>query len=113
MLSKIEAIIREEKLDSVREALEQDGYSGITVCEVMGRGRQGGLKLQWRTKEYRVDLLPKVKIEVVVLDKDVSKTVATIMSKARTGDIGDGKIFVFPVENVIRVRTGECGVNAL
>ncbi len=113
MLSKIEAIIREEKLDIVREALEKTGYYGITVSEVRGRGRQGGLTLQWRAGEYHVDLLPKIKIELVVLDEDVSRTVNTIMTHAKTGDIGDGKIFVIPVQNAIRVRTGEDGANAI
>ncbi len=112
-MKKIEAIIREEKLDAVREALAKSGYVGMTVSEVSGHGRQGGLKLQWRAGEYQVDLLPKVKLELVVLDGDVQNTVNTIMSSARTGDIGDGKIFVLPVDDAVRVRTGEEGDRAI
>ena len=112
-MKMIEAIIREEKLDAVRMALEKSGYFGMTVSEVSGRGRQGGLVLQWRVGEYKVDLLPKVKIEVVVLDEDLPKTLNAITACARTGEIGDGKIFVIPVENAVRVRTGEEGENAI
>jgi nitrogen regulatory protein P-II 1 len=112
-MKKIEAIIREEKLEAVKVALEKYGYFGMTLSEVSGRGRQGGLSLQWRVGEYRVDLLPKLKIELVVLDEDVSKTVHAIVTSARTGEIGDGKIFVLPVENAVRVRTGENGDNAI
>jgi len=110
---KIEAIIREEKLDAVRTALQNSGYYGMTVSEVSGHGRQGGLNLQWRVGEYKVDLLPKVKVEVVVLDEDLSKTLNAITSAARTGEMGDGKIFVLPVEDAVRVRTGEEGENAI
>jgi nitrogen regulatory protein P-II 1 len=112
-MKKIEAIIREEKLEVVRKALETSGYYGMTVSEVSGRGRQGGLTLQWRVGEYRVDLLPKLKIEVVVLDEDVLKTLDAIATAARTGEMGDGKIFVLPVEGAVRVRTGEGGDNAI
>jgi len=112
-MKKIEAIIREEKLDAVREALANGGYVGMTVSEVSGHGRQGGLKLQWRAGEYQVDLLPKLKLELVVLDGDVQSTVNTIMTSARTGDIGDGKIFVLPVDDAVRVRTGEEGDRAI
>jgi nitrogen regulatory protein P-II 1 len=112
-MKKIEAIIREEKLEAVKAALEKYGYFGMTVSEVSGRGRQGGLSLQWRVGEYRVDLLPKLKIELVVLDEDVSKTVHAIVTSARTGEIGDGKLFILPVENAVRVRTGENGDNAI
>ena len=112
-MKKLEAIIREEKLDGVRKVLEQNGYYGLTITEVSGRGRQGGLSLQWRVGEYRIDFLPKVKIEVVVLDEDVPRILNAITTSARTGEIGDGKIFVIPVENAIRVRTGEHGVNAI
>jgi len=86
---------------------------GITITEVTGRGHQKGLVLQWRAGEYRVDLLPKLKVEVVVLDEDVSKVAASIITAARTGEMGDGKIFIMPVENVIRIRTGEDGINAV
>jgi nitrogen regulatory protein P-II 1 len=112
-MKKIEAIIREEKLDAVREALEEDSYFGITVSEVCGHGRQGGYTLQWRVGEYHVDLLPKVKLEVVILDEDVPRIVQTIRTAARTGDIGDGKIFILPVEDAVRIRTGDAGNDAI
>ena len=112
-MKKIEAIIREEKLEAVKKCLEDVGYMGITITEVTGRGHQKGLVLQWRAGEYRVDLLPKLKVEVVVLDEDVSKVAASIITAARTGEMGDGKIFIMPVENVIRIRTGEDGINAV
>jgi nitrogen regulatory protein P-II 1 len=109
----IEAIIRQEKLDAVKTALEASGYFGMTVSEVSGRGRQGGLTLQWRVGEYKVDLLPKIKVEVVVLDEDVTRILNVITTAARTGEMGDGKLFVLPVENAVRVRTGEEGDNAI
>lgn len=112
-MKKVEAIIREEKLEPVRKALEEHGYFGMTVSEVSGRGRQKGIPLQWRVGEYRVDLLPKIKIEVVVLDEDLPITINAIANNARTGEIGDGKIFVFHVENAVRIRTGEEGENAI
>jgi nitrogen regulatory protein P-II 1 len=112
-VKKIEAIIREEKLDQVKKALEDNGYFGMTVTEVSGRGRQKGIPLQWRVGEYRVDFLPKLKIEIVVLDEDIPKTLHCIAVNARTGEMGDGKVFVLPVENAIRVRTGEEGENAI
>jgi nitrogen regulatory protein P-II 1 len=95
----IEAIIRQEKLNAVKTALEAGGYFGITVSEVSGRGRQGGLTLQWRVGEYKVDLLPKIKIEVVVLDEDVARILNAITTAARTGEMGDGKLFVLAIEN--------------
>ena len=106
-MKKIEAIIREEKLDAVKKALEEKSYFGMTVSEVSGRGKQKGIALQWRVGEYRVDLLPKLKIELVVLDEDVSTAIDAIVRNARTGETGDGKIFVLPVETVVRVRTGD------
>src|SRR5512136_3068724 len=109
-MKKIEAIIREERLDAVREALGACGTCGMTVSEVSGRGRQGGLTLQWRAGQYQVDLLPKLKLEMVIPDEDVPRTVNAIMQSARTGEIGDGKIFVLPVEDAMRVRTGEEGI---
>lgn len=112
-MKKIEAIIREEKLDAVRKALAKDSYSGVTVSEVSGHGRQGGYTLQWRVGEYHVDLLPKVKIEVVILDEDVPRVVNAIRMNARTGEIGDGKIFILPVEDAVRIRTGDDGNDAI
>jgi nitrogen regulatory protein P-II 1 len=109
----IEAIIRQEKLDVVKTALEASGYFGMTVSEVSGRGRQGGLTLQWRVGQYKVDLLPKIKVEVVVLDEDVARILNVITTAARTGEMGDGKLFVLQVENAVRVRTGEEGDNAI
>ena len=112
-MKKIEAIIREEKLDAVKKALEEKSYFGMTVSEVSGRGKQKGIPLQWRAGEYRVDLLPKLKLELVVLDEDVSAAIDAIISNARTGETGDGKIFVLPVEHVVRVRTGDADENAI
>lgn len=112
-MKKIEAIIREEKLDAVKKALEENSYFGMTVSQVSGRGRQKGIPLQWRVGEYRVDLLPKLKIELVILDEDVPTAVDAIVRNARTGEIGDGKIFVLPVESVVRVRTGDRDENAI
>ncbi len=112
-MKKIEAIIREERLEAVKKALEENSYFGITVSEVSGRGRQRGIPLQWRVGEYRVDLLPKLKIELVLLDEDVPAAVNAIVQNARTGEIGDGKIFILPVENVVRVRTGDRDENAI
>ena len=106
-MKKIEAIIREEKFACVKAALEEQSYWGMTVSEVSGRGKQRGISFQGRAGEYRVDLLPKMKIELVVFDEDVNPVVDAIVRSARTGETGDGKIFVLPVENVIRVRTGE------
>jgi nitrogen regulatory protein P-II 1 len=112
-MKKIEAIIREEKLESVKRVLEENGYFGMTVSEVSGRGRQKGLCLQWRVGKYRVDFLPKLKIEVVVLDEDIPKILHAIASSARTGEMGDGKIFVLSLDNAVRIRTGEYGDNAI
>ena len=112
-MKKIEAIIREERLEVIKRALEENSYFGMTVSEVSGRGRQKGISLQWRVGEYRVDLLPKLKIELVVLDEDVSTAVDAIVRNARTGEIGDGKIFVIPVDNAVRIRTGDTGINAI
>ena len=112
-MKKIEAIIREERLEAVKKALEEKSYFGMTVSEVSGRGKQKGIAVQWRAGEYRVDLLPKLKIELVVLDEDVPHAVDTMARTARTGEIGDGKIFVLPVESVVRVRTGDRNENAI
>lgn len=112
-MKKIEAIIREERLEAVKNALEARGYFGMTVSQVYGRGRQKGLRLQQRSGEYEVDLLPKTKIELVVLDEDATPVMQALAQTARTGDIGDGKIFVLPVYDAMRIRTGEAGVDAV
>lgn len=112
-MKKIEAIFRQEKLEPVRSALEGIGILGMTVSEVSGRGRQKGIPLQWRAGEYRVEFLPKVKLEVVVLDEDLGRALNTIMIRARTGERGDGKIFVLPVDEAIRIRTGDAGESAI
>jgi nitrogen regulatory protein P-II 1 len=108
-MKKIEAVIREERLDPVKKALEEHGIHGMTVTEVSGRGQQKGISLQWRVGEYRVDFLPKLKVEVVCHDEDCEIAVDAIMKAAKTGRIGDGKIFVIPVEAAYRIRTGETG----
>ena len=112
-MKKIEAIIREEKLEPVKMLLETFGYHGMTITEVSGRGRQKGIPLKWGSKEYRLDFLPKLKIEVVVMDEDVSPAVNAIVRGARTGEMGDGKIFIIPIEDAIRVRTGDSGTSAV
>lgn len=112
-MKKIEAIIREEKLGAVKKALEEKSYFGMTVSEVSGRGKQRGIALQWRAGEYRVDLLPKLKLELVVIDDDVPGVLEAITINARTGETGDGKIFVLPVDSVVRVRTGDRDEDAI
>ncbi|MFA5605434.1 MAG: P-II family nitrogen regulator [Dehalococcoidales bacterium] len=112
-MKKIEAIIRDESLEPVKKALEKESYFGMTVSEVCGRGKQNGIKLQWRTGEYCVDLIPKIKIELVVLDQDVNAVIKAITTKARSGEFGDGKIFVIPIESALRIRTGERNENAV
>ncbi|MDF2955119.1 MAG: Nitrogen regulatory protein PII [Candidatus Alkanophagales archaeon MCA70_species_2] len=112
-MKKIEAIVRPEKVDDVKSALERAGFVSMNVTEIRGRGRQRGLKLMWRGSEYLVDMVPKVKIEMVVRDGDVEKVAAIIKENAYTGNIGDGKIFVVPVEEAIRIRTGERGEDAI
>jgi nitrogen regulatory protein P-II 1 len=108
-MKKIEAIIKPFKLDEVREALSEIGVSGLTVTEVKGFGRQKGHTELYRGAEYVVDFLPKVKVEVIVQEAQVERAVESIVRAARTGKIGDGKIFVTAVEQVIRIRTGESG----
>ena len=109
----VKAIIKPFKLDDVRQALSDIGVQGITVSEVKGFGRQKGHTDLYRGAEYRVDFLPKVKIETVIADSEVDKVIAAIRDAASTGKIGDGKIFVLPVEQAIRIRTGESGNDAL
>jgi nitrogen regulatory protein P-II 1 len=106
-MKKIEAIIKPFKLDEVREALSEVGITGLTVTEVKGFGRQKGHTELYRGAEYVVDFLPKIKIEIVVNDEHVEAAIDAIIKAARTGKIGDGKIFVMPVEHVVRIRTGE------
>ena len=112
-MKKIEAIIRHYKLEEVKDALTAVGVQGMTVAEVSGFGRQKGHKEQYRGAEYTVDFLPKRKIEVVVADDRFKEVVDTILRTARTGQIGDGKIFVYDVAEMIRIRTGETGDSAL
>lgn len=113
MTKKIEAIFREEKLTAVKEALSEIGIVGMNVMEVRGHGRQGGIELAGRIGTYKVDLLPRVQLNVILSDHNVEKTIETIQQAARTGNVGDGIIFVYPVEEVIRIRTGERGHDAL
>ena len=112
-MKKIEAIVRPFKLDEVKESLADIGVQGMTVTEVKGFGRTGGKKEVYRGSAYVVDFVPKVKIEVVVGDDLVRQVVDAVVAAAQTGRIGDGKIFVYPVEEAVRIRTGETGENAL
>jgi len=112
-VKKIEAILKPFKLDEVKEALQEVGLQGITVIEAKGFGRQRGHTELYRGAEYVVDFLPKVKIELVVADENVEAAIEAITKAARTGRIGDGKIFISPVEEVIRIRTGESGPDAI
>lgn len=112
-MKKVEAIFRPEKLDDVRSALDSLERVGMTVFEVKGHGVQGGLTQHWRGEEYHVSLVPKVMVMAVVHDHEVQEAIETISSVARTGVMGDGKIFVTPVEQALRVRTGEAGPQAI
>lgn len=112
-MKKIEAIIRHYKLEDVKNALAQAGIQGMTVTETRGFGRQRGHKETYRGTEYTVDFLPKIKLEIVVSDDIVGRAVETIMSVGRTGQVGDGKIFITPLSDVIRIRTGETGADAI
>jgi nitrogen regulatory protein P-II 1 len=112
-MKKIEAIIKPFKLDEVREALSEIGVSGLTVTEVKGFGRQKGHTELYRGAEYVVDFLPKVKVEVIIADNLVDRAIEAVVKTARTGKIGDGKIFVMAVEQVVRIRTGESGEAAV
>ncbi|MBI4651616.1 P-II family nitrogen regulator [Candidatus Desantisbacteria bacterium] len=108
-MKKIEAIIRPEKLDTVKQELEKVGYSGIMISEIEGHGKQKGVMQQWRGEQYKVEFLPKIKLEIISKDDEVKKIVNTIIESARTGEVGDGKIFVYTINNCIRIRTGEEG----
>ena len=112
-MKKIEAIIRPHKLDEVREALLEAGFRGMTILEVKGVGRQKGHTEVYRGSEYQVDFLPKIKLELVVTDSRLDDALGIILKVAKTGQVGDGKIFVLPAEEVIRVRTEESGEEAL
>lgn len=109
----VHAIIRPEKLEDVKRALERAGFMGMTVYEVRGRGRQMGISWRVRGNEFRVDVLPKLKLELVVRDEDVDRVVSLILESARTGEVGDGKLFVTHVERAYRIRTGEEGEEAV
>jgi nitrogen regulatory protein P-II 1 len=112
-MKEVRAIIRVEKLETVKEALAGIGLPGLMVTHIEGHGRQSGLTEQFRGREFRVDLLPKVRLETVCLDKDVEQIVKTVAEAARTGEIGDGKIFVYNVEDAIRIRSMERGEAAI
>jgi nitrogen regulatory protein P-II 1 len=112
-MKKIEAIIRPFRIDDVREALAEIGVKGMTLTEVKGYGRQKGHTELYRGSEYQIDFLPKLKIEVVVADRMAETVVDTIIKAAKTGQVGDGKIFIYNVEDAVRVRTGESGEDAL
>ncbi len=112
-MKKVEAIIKPFKLDEVKESLSAVGVQGLTVSEVKGFGRQKGHTELYRGAEYVVDFLPKVKLEIIVRDEQVGEVVETIEKAAKTGRIGDGKIFVLPIDDIIRIRTGERGADAI
>jgi nitrogen regulatory protein PII len=112
-MKKIEAIIRPERVEQVRRALAELSYPGLTLSEVRGHGKQKGIRQQWRGKEYVAELLPRVKLEIATLDEDVPLIVRAIVTAARTGEEGDGKVFVLPVEDAVRVRTGDGGNDAI
>lgn len=113
MFKKLEVIIREEALQDVKDALREIGIVGLNVHEVHGHGREGGIELTWRGTSYQMDLLPKVQVNIVLSEHNVQRTIDTIIAAARTGKEGDGIIFVYPVDEVIRIRTGERGSEAL
>src|SRR5512136_1776921 len=108
-MKKIEAIVREDRFHLIKFALEQKGFVSMTVSDVIGRGKQKGVSLKWRVGEHRIEFLPKKKIEMVVEDTDCWTVVDTICEKGRTGAVGDGKVFIFPISEVVRIRTGEMG----
>ncbi len=112
-MKKIEAIIRPHKLDSVHSALQEAGFSGLTVSEVKGYGRQKGHKEIYRGSEYNIEFVPKIKIELICEDEKAESAISIVISTSKTGDVGDGKIFVIPVEEAIRIRTEESGSSAL
>jgi nitrogen regulatory protein P-II 1 len=113
MTKKIEAIIREDALDAVKHALQEIGIVGLNIVEIRGHGRQGGVDMSWRGTTYKLDLLPKIQVNIILSDINVDKTVEAITKAARTGKEGDGIIFIYPVEDVVRIRTGERGHDAI
>ena len=112
-MKKIEAIIRPFKLEEVKEALVEEGIRGLTISEVRGYGRQKGHTETYRGSEYRIEFVPKIKIEVIVEDSKVEKIIDAILKTAKSGQVGDGKIFIYEVEDAVRIRTGESGKDAL
>lgn len=112
-MKKIESIIRPHMIEELREALQEEGFSGLTLTEVRGYGRQKGHTEIYRGSEYNLEFVPKVKIEIVCAVEKCEKAVSVIMNSCKTGEIGDGKIFISPIEDVIRIRTGESGKEAL
>jgi nitrogen regulatory protein P-II 1 len=112
-MKKIEAMIRPEKMDTVRKALEEAGYPGITVTEITGHGMQKGTLQQWKGARYKLEFLPKVKLELICQEEDVEKIIEAILESASTGMLGDGKIFLYDVAEAVRIRTRERGVSAL
>ena len=113
MTKKIEAIIRPEKLNEVKAKLHEIGIVGMNVAEIQGHGRQGGIVLAGRTGSYQVDMLPRIQLNIVLSDHNVERTIDAISEASRTGEAGDGLIFVYPVDDVIRIRTGETGEKAI
>jgi len=113
MLKKVEAIIREDKLNDVKEALKEMGIVGLNVFEIRGHGRQGGISLVGRSGSYRVDLLPKIQVNIILSEQNLDEVIDVILKSAYTGEAGDGLIFVYPVDEVIRIRTRERGHDAV
>lgn len=112
-MKKIEAVIRVEKKEEVADALEKLGCPGLMISQIEGHGRQKGIVEQFRGRTFKINFLPKIKIEIIVKDEDADKVMNSIASIAKTGEIGDGKIFVYPVDDVMRIRTGEMGESAV
>lgn len=112
-MKKIEAVIRVEKLEEITEELKKFGCPGMMVTHIEGHGRQKGISEQFRGREYKVEFIPKIKIEIVVMDADIDKIVKCIRKTAYTGEIGDGKVFIIPVDDALRIRTGDKGDPAL
>ncbi len=112
-MKKIEAIVREDRFHMIKDALEEKDFISMTVSDVFGRGKQKGVTLTWRVGEHRIEFLPKKKMEIVVDDKDCQEVMDTICDRGRTGAVGDGKIFVWDIEDAVRVRTGDRGVEAI